>query len=113
MQSVLDLYTAACVANADVAMANRRDTAIDAVDCTDGKARRVMGIIGRTSEVGYVVLLLDGRLKATLDFDILNDALAPIPLSIPVPAGSQLTVKAHSTASTGAVTVGLAYEEPD
>jgi len=112
-QTLLDLYAAATVQNTNTKLANRRDTAVDGVSAKDGKARRVKGVIGRATQAGYCVGLLEGEDVFTADGAILNAFTEMIPLDIPVPAGSQLTFYYYNTAGTAAASLTVLVEEPE
>jgi len=110
---VLELTAAACVANGDVAMVNRRDAAVASLSAKDNVARRVKGLAGRTANLGFIVGLVGGNVAFTVDMATMNGQTAVKAVDIPVPAGKELAVYAHSTNGTAVATLDLVYDEPD
>ena len=107
---LLDLFVSAAVANSDVKLSNRRDSAIDGVSAKDGKAHTVTSVLCSCGEDGYLVGLLEGELVLSADLAALKAMVIPYPVNIPVPAGKQLTFYVHSTDSTGSCAVTVAVE---
>jgi len=111
--TLLDLYVAASVQNTPTQLKNRRDAAVDSVSAKDGKSRKVKGVIGRASDAGYFLALLEGQQALTADGAIINAFTTMIPLDINVPAGSALSFHYVDTAGTAAASLTVLVEEPE
>ena len=108
---ILDLYTSTVTTGTEKALTNRLDVSVDSLKSTDEIRRTLRGIMGATSNTGFVVMRLDQLPVITIDMATLNAAAQPIEVEIEVPPGRELTVGALSTNGTGAVAVTLLYEE--
>ena len=100
---LLDLYTSVVAVGTEKALVNRLDTGITGVKSTATATRRVVGIIGRCANTGYIVGRIDQTPVITVDMSSLNAQTVPIPLDIAVPVGSELKFKAQSSSGTAAV----------
>lgn len=101
---LLDLHVAACVADSDVKLANRLDSALDSVKSDAVHTRRLVGLQVACANTGYVVGRLAGAPVVTIDMALANGLDQVIPLDIPIPVGQELVFHAHSTTGTAACT---------
>ena len=102
---VLDFAVAAVSASVETTLANRLDSSIVSVKSTKDTHRRLVGLIGRCANTGILVCRIDGKPVITVDLDVLNDAVIPLPLDIDIPEGSELTLASKSTSGTAAMQV--------
>jgi hypothetical protein len=113
MNRCVELSVAAAVQNVDTALVNRRDSAIVGVSCADGKARKITGLLAVSADAGYFVGMIDGRVIMTIDALVIESGVVPIPLDIPIPAGSTFALYVHDTAGTAVANATVFYTEPD
>jgi len=107
---LLDLHASSTTQNSDTKLANRRDSAVDGVFATAEEPKRVIGLMARCSDAGYLLALLEGENVLTADLATLNALTEWTPVDIEVPANHQLTFYCHNTAGTAACTVTLRVE---
>ena len=102
--TLLDLHVAACVADVDTQLVNRRDASITGVSAEDGVVRTVTGIICRCANTGYLVCMIAGKPVLMADLAIVNALTFIAELDIEVPAGTEFSVYVHSTSGTALAT---------
>jgi hypothetical protein len=102
---IIDFAVAAVSATVETTLANRLDPSITTIKSTKDTHRRLIGLLGRCANTGTLVMRLEGKPTITLDLDMLNDAVVPIPVDIDIPEGEELTLASKSTSGTAAMQV--------
>ncbi len=106
-----DLYAATTSTSVETLLAGRLDAAVQGVTSTEDEKKTVTGIIGRTANVGYLIIRLAARTVATIDLASLNGMSVPLPLNIPVPVGQTLGFSAKNSSGTALIAVTALYEK--
>ena len=111
MQTFQELAAAACVANSDVALVGRLNTALLGVVAAGGAAAKITGIMLRCGEAGYLVGRVGSLTVFTVDMTIANAMLDFLDVDIDLKPGETFSLAAHSTASTGAAAATVRYQQ--
>ena len=111
MLTLLDMHVAACVAAADVKLANRFQSTVDGVESSAAVAKTIKGIMARTANTGYFKLIQDSKVIGSVDMSTINALTEFTPLDIPCPVGKPCEVQAHSTTGTAVAYATLLVEE--
>lgn len=101
----IDLYTSVVVVGTEKPLVGRLDAGVTGVKSTETTSRRLVGLIGRTANTGYVVGRIDQTPVITLDMASMNGQTAPIALDIPIAVGQELKFAAQSGSGTALVAV--------
>jgi hypothetical protein len=105
-----DLYAGTCSETAESQLKGRLDPNVTGVTSTDKEKAKVTGILGRTSNAGYLVARLAGQTIATMDLGVLNDLVEFARLDVDVPVGQTFGLWAASSSGTAACAVTIRYE---
>lgn len=112
MKSIEDVCTAAGIANSDVAMVGRLNSALAGVVADQGKGAKITGLIAKSANLGYIVGRIGTETVFVADLVGLNANVGGIiPLDIDVPQGATFSLAHHSTSGTAVATASIFYEK--
>lgn len=104
---IVEMTAAAMSTTAEVDYANRLDTSVNSLPSHSPVKRTLVGIAGRTANLGSIIGRIDQKPVITLDMATLNAHTGIWPCAIPIPEGQQLTFAGKSTSGTAGGTLVL------
>jgi len=107
----IDLYTSVMVVGTEKPLLNRLDTSIDGIKSNAETQRKIVGLMGRCANTGYIVGRVDGKPVATIDMATLNAMTSILPLEIDVPQGQSCTWMCQSSSGTAAAQLTVFIEK--
>ena len=105
-----DLYDAAAVVGTEQPLLGRLDPAVNGITCPDGEKRKVTGLMGQSSNAGYLVGRLAGRTMLIFSLEVMSALTDFAPLDIDIPEGQTLAFYEMSTSGTAACVLTVRYE---
>jgi hypothetical protein len=111
MKAPVDMYLAACVQNADNTLKNRFNAAQDKIESTADVVRRIVGIVFRAADAGYVKFIQGSTVLASFDAAAFNALVNVVDLDIPCPLGDGVAVVFYDTGGTGAASANVMVDE--
>jgi hypothetical protein len=105
-----DLYDGVAVVGTEQQLLGRLDSAVNGITCPGGEKRKVTGILGTTTNSGYLVARLAGRTILTFSLETMSLMIDFAPLDIDVPAGQTLAFYEMSTSGTDSCVLTVRYE---
>jgi len=90
---------------------NRLDAALSGIYNRSGKTQKLVGLMLRCANVGYLVIRKNGQTVLTADLATLNAATFIADLDIDLADGDNLTFGVMSSSGTSAVTVTAFIEQ--
>jgi len=110
MKRYEEFYLATVVVGTRTKLAQRLNTSVDGLASTDALKKTITGIAVRCANTGILIISIDGNVVTMLDLVIANAQTFILPLDIPVPVGSKVSLEELTSSGTAVATALVQYD---